>query len=184
MRTGLLETSNHNLNGATPKSQTSRTLFHQFNMSIFDNHDQSTSSTITYNPESEQEAWVAIMYACMAVDGEISDTEIDKMCEQLVLKKLFHNKDIADYYQPVMKAHNLAGSRSMIDNSISKIEHANRPVLFALTMEILLADGILGDNEKKIAEYLSHSLELYPELAKKIVEVLLIKNSGNFIIVN
>ena len=51
-------------------------------------------------------------------------------------------------------------------------------------MEILLADGILGDNEKKIAEYLSHSLELNDELAKKIVEVLLIKNSGNFIIVN
>jgi uncharacterized tellurite resistance protein B-like protein len=153
-------------------------------MSIFDTHIQPTASTITYKPESEQEAWIAIMYACMAVDGEISDTEIDKMCEQLVLKKSFHNKDIADYYEPVMKAHNLVGSRSMIDNSISIIEQANRPVLFALTMEILLADGILGDNEKKIAEYLSNALELDHELAKKIVDVLLIKNSGNFIIVN
>lgn len=167
-----------------PKSQMSRILKHVSCMSIFDTHVQSTNSPITYTPESEQEAWIAIMYACMAVDGEISDTEIDKMCEQLVLKKLFYNKDIADYYQPVMKAHNLAGSRSMIDNSISVIKEESRPVLFALTMEILLADGILGDNEKKIAEYLSNSLELNPELAKKIVDVLLIKNSGNFIIVN
>lgn len=153
-------------------------------MGIFDTHVQSDTSAIIYTPQSEQEAWVAIMYACMAVDGEISDTEIDKMCELLIVKKLFNNKDIADYYEPVMKAHNLAGSRSIIDNSVSTIDAPNKPTLFALTMEILLADGILGDNEKKIAEYLSTSLELNNELAKKIVDVMLLKNKGNFIIVN
>ena len=153
-------------------------------MGIFDTLLESTPSTITYTPQNEQEAWVSIMYACMAADGEISDIEIDKMCELLIGKKIFHNEEIADYYQPVMKAHNLAGSRSMIDNSVSLIDETNRPTLFALTMEILLADGILGDNEMKIAEYLSTALNLEHDLAKKIVDVMLIKNNGNFIIVN
>lgn len=153
-------------------------------MGIFDSHVQSTTTTIIYTPQSEQEAWMAIMYACMAVDGEISDTEIDKMCELLVAKTLFHNKEIADYYESVMKAHNLAGSRSIIDNSVPMIDESNKPTLFALTMEILLADGILGDNEKKIAEYLSIALELSDDIAKKIVDVMLLKNKGNFIIVN
>lgn len=153
-------------------------------MGISDTLFESTPSTIIYAPQNEQEAWVSIMYACMAVDGEISDIEIDKMCELLIGKKIFHNKDIADYYQPVMKAHNLAGSRSMIDNSVSLIEETNRPTLFTLTMEILLADGILGENEIKIAEYLSTALKLEHDLAKKIVDVMLIKNAGNFVIVN
>lgn len=153
-------------------------------MGIFDTDLQSTSSAIMYTPQSEQESWIAIMYACMAVDGEISDTEIDKMCELLIGKKLFHNKEIADYYHPVMKAHNLAGSRSMIDNSVPMVDSANSPTVFALTMEILLADGILGENEMKIAEYLSTALKLEDDLAKKIVDVMLIKNAGNFVIVN
>lgn len=152
-------------------------------MSLFDTHTQSDTSFI-YAPLSEQEAWIAVMYACMAVDGEISDTEIDKMCELLIIKKLFNNKDLADYYEPVMKAHNLVGSRSIIDNSVSMIHPSDKPTLFALTMEILLADGILGDNEKKIAEYLSVALELSDDLAKKIVDVMLLKNKGNFIIIN
>lgn len=153
-------------------------------MGIFDTHIQSNNSMITYAPQSEQEAWIAIIYACMAVDGEISDTEIDKMCELLIVKTLFNNKEIADYYEPVMKVHNIAGSRSLIDNSVSMIEESNKPTLFALTMEILLADGILGDNEKKIAEYLSTALQLSDEIAIKIVDVMLLKNKGNFIIVN
>jgi uncharacterized tellurite resistance protein B-like protein len=153
-------------------------------MGIFDTDVHSTNSTHVYTPQSQQEAWVAIMYACMAVDGEISSTEIDKMCELLIIKKLFTNKDIADYYELVMKAHNLAGSRSIIDNSVSLVDVSDKPTLFALTMEILLADGILGDNEKKIAEYLSIALELSDDMAKKIVDVMLLKNKGNFIIVN
>lgn len=153
-------------------------------MGIFDTLFISAPSAITYAPQSEQEAWVAIMYACMAADGEISDIEIDKLCELLVVKTLFHNKDIAEYYQPVMLAHKHVGSKLLIDNSISMIHEDYKPTLFALTMDILLADGILGEYEKDIAQYLTTALTLDSETAKKIVEIMLIRNNGNFVIVN
>jgi len=153
-------------------------------MGIFDTLFQSTPSTITYAPQSEQEAWVSIMYACMAVDGEISDTETDRLCELLVVKTLFHNLEVADYYQPAMLAHKHVGSKILIDCSVSLIQENNKPTLFTLTMELLLADGILGEKEKEIAEYLTAALALNPETARKIVEVMLIRNAGNFVIVN
>lgn len=153
-------------------------------MGIFDTLSHSTPSAITYVPQSEQEAWVAIMYACMAADGEISDTEIDKLCELLVMKTLFHNKEIADYYQQVMLVHKHVGSKALIDNSVPVIQEGLKPTLFTLTMEILLSDGILGDYEKEIAEYLTAALALDLDTAKKIVEIMLIRNKGNFVIVN
>ena len=153
-------------------------------MGIFDTLFQSTPSTITYAPQSEQEAWVSIMYSCMAADGEISDTEIDKLCELLVVKTLFHNQDLADHYQNSMLAHKQIGSKTLIDSSVSMILESNKPTLFTLTMELLLADGILGAKEKEIAEYLTDALALNPEIAKKIVEIMLIRNTGNFVIVN
>jgi hypothetical protein len=153
-------------------------------MGIFDTLFRSTPSTITYAPQSEQEAWIAIMYACMAADGEISDTEIDKLCELLVVKTLFRNKEIADYYQPAMLAHKHVGSKILIDSSVSLIQENNKATLFTLTMELLLADGILGEKEKEIAEYLTAALALDPETSRKIVEIMLIRNNGNFVIVN
>ncbi len=153
-------------------------------MGIFDTLFHSTPSTITYAPQSEQEAWVSVMYACIAADGEISDTETDKLCELLVVKTLFHNRDIADYYHNSMLAHKQLGSKILIDSSVSAIQESNKPTLFTLTMELLLADGILGEKEKEIAEYLTEALALNPETARKIVEVMLIRNSGNFVIVN
>jgi uncharacterized tellurite resistance protein B-like protein len=54
--------------------------------------------------------------------------------------------------------------------------------LFALVIELLLADGFLGEKEKEILEYLTDLLKIESELAQKIVEVMLIKNKGNVII--
>lgn len=153
-------------------------------MGIFDTLFESSPSTITYAPHNEQAAWVSIMYACIAADGEISDTETDKLCEVLVMKTLFHNQDIADYYHNSMLAHKQIGSKTLIDSSVSIIQESNKPTLFTLIMELLLADGIIGKKEKEIAEYLTDALHLDTDTAKRIVEVMLIRNAGNFVIVN
>lgn len=153
-------------------------------MGIFDTLFESSPSTITYLPQNEQAAWVSVMYACIAADGEISDTETDKLCELLVVKTLFHNQDLADYYHTSMLTHKQIGSKQLIDSSVPMVQEKNRATLFTLTMELLLADGILGRKEKEIAEYLTDALSLDSDSAKKIVEVMLIRNAGNFVIVN
>jgi uncharacterized tellurite resistance protein B-like protein len=152
-------------------------------MGLFDKLFNSNPSTISYSPKNEQEAWVAIMYSCMATDGEVSEIEVDKLVNFLVFKTMFkgHNV-IEDLYKPALRAQKQIGSKEVIDSSVSLIKDESKPTLFALVMEILLADGVLGPDEKEIAEYLTNALSLNPEMAQKIVEVMLIKNQGNIVL--
>lgn len=152
-------------------------------MGLFDKLFNSNPSTVTYSPKNEQEAWVAIMYACIAADGDVSEAETDKMIQFFVFKTMFTGHDIIeDLYKPALTAQKQIGSKVVIDSSTSLISEDGKPTLFALVMELLLADGILGDQEQEIAEYLSESLQLESTLARNIVEVMLIKNKGNVVI--
>lgn len=148
-------------------------------MGLFDKLFSSSTTTFTYEPQSEQEAWIAIMYACIAVDGDVSDVEIDKLSQLVVPKSIFIGRDIVQYYKTAMLAHKQVGSKILIDNSVLKVNDNNKLTLFAIVMELLLADGVLGEKEKEIAEYLTNSLKLSAENAQKIVEILLIKNKDN-----
>jgi uncharacterized tellurite resistance protein B-like protein len=154
-------------------------------MGLFDKlfNSNSASTAVAYTPKNEQEAWVAIMYSCMATDGDVSEIEVDKLVNFLVFKTMFkgHNV-IEDLYKPAMRAQKQIGSKEVIDRSVSSIKEESKPTLFALVMEILLADGILGSDEQEIAEYLTNALSLNQEIAQKIVEVMLIKNQGNIVL--
>lgn len=154
-------------------------------MGIFDKlfNSNLSTSTVSYSPKNEQEAWVAIMYSCMATDGDVSEIEINKLANFLVFKTMFKGHNIVeDLYKPAMHTQKQIGSKEVIDSSVSSITDGNKPTLFALVMEILLADGVLGPEEQEIAEYLTNALNLNLEMAQKIVEVMLIKNQGNIVI--
>jgi uncharacterized tellurite resistance protein B-like protein len=152
-------------------------------MGLFDRLFSQANTGAASNPQNEQEAWVGVLYGCAAADGEVSDIEIDHFARTLVFKAAFKNHDLKNYFKTAMKAQRQGGSKTLIDNSIAKIPAANRPVLFAVVMDLLLADGLLGDKEKEIAEYLAGVLELNMPTAEKIIEVMLIRNTGNLVII-
>ncbi|MBA9078286.1 TerB family tellurite resistance protein [Rufibacter quisquiliarum] len=150
-------------------------------MGLFDKLFSTVQEKVNFSPKNEQEAWVGVMYGCIAVDGDVSESEIETLSRTVVYKSMFKGHKIVDYYRNVALFHKKAGSKELIDSCVSKVPAENRPTLFALTLELLLADGILEDKEKEIIDYLSPALELAPETAMKIVEVILIKNKGNAI---
>lgn len=152
-------------------------------MGLFDKIFKAAApSAFEYRPSNEYEAWVAILYACMAVDGDVADAEIDKMCELLVLKAAFQGKPITEYYRASLNAHKKIGSQGIIDSSAELISEENKPTLLALVMEMLLADGLLEEKEQEIAEYITSKLAIEEVLAQQIIEVILIKNKGNLIL--
>lgn len=130
----------------------------------------------TYTPKSEQEAWIAIMYASMHIDGHIADSEVQKMFDVVANLPLFKRKQVADYYQPALLAHRKVGSYNLIDGSLSFIQEDQKTVLFELIMQLLLADGKLLQKEKEVATYLTTVLELEFDVAKKIVDDLMAKH--------
>lgn len=147
-------------------------------MGLFDKLFSTAPSQITYSPKNEQEATMAIMYACMATDGDVSDIEIDTLARLVGLKKNFQGHDIVAYHKTVLLTHQQIGSKNLIDSSVNAIPIETKPTIFAMVMEILLADGILAEKEREIAEYLASKFSLDEELSQKIVEVILIKNKG------
>ena len=151
-------------------------------MGLFDKIFSSNKTEFKYSPLTEQEAWVAVIYGCMAVDGEVSDSEIDKFVNLISFKQQFINFNIVDLYRTAAFAHRQIGSKGLIESSASKISNDYKPTVFAIVMELLLADGILQNKEQEIAEYLSDALQLQADLAQKIVEVILIKMKGNIMI--
>jgi uncharacterized tellurite resistance protein B-like protein len=144
-------------------------------MSILKKIFGSSSSPKKYIPESEQEAWIAIMYACMHIDGHISDSEIHTMFHLLEKQPLFKRKHVADYYQPAMLGHRKVGDYALIDFSVPLIQEDHKVIIFGLIMQLLLADGVLSDTEKDIAEYLTKAMHLDMKVAKQIVDELLVQ---------
>lgn len=138
-----------------------------------------TSHSANYTPHSEYEAWVAILYACMSADGEISDVEIDAMARLLLFKNKFATIDILPLFQNAMNGKMRVGFFSLVENSTPLIKEEDKPTLLALATELILADGVITEKEKEIIEFLAKQLHLDESLAARIIEVTLIKNRDN-----
>ncbi|GAA4424813.1 hypothetical protein GCM10023188_05050 [Pontibacter saemangeumensis] len=133
----------------------------------------------SYTPKNEQEAWIAIMHACIAVDGKVADEELEELSSTLAGKTMFEGHDVLAYSKTVFYEHPKIGSKGLIDNSVDKIAVENRATLFAQTIQLLLADCVVTDKEKELIHYLYSALDMDPRLANQIVEVILILNKGN-----
>jgi uncharacterized tellurite resistance protein B-like protein len=154
-------------------------------MGLFDRLFNSNSfSKNGYTPRSENEAWVSLLYACMAVDGDISEAETDSFIRLLVFKSRFANVDIAPLYQTAMEVKKQTGPQYMIDQCAPLIHADDRLTILALATELVLADGIIADDEQELLEYVSQKLNIDTPTATKIIEVILIKNKGNRIIID
>jgi hypothetical protein len=130
----------------------------------------------TYTPQNEQEAWIAIMHACVAVDDDVADEELDVMAHTLANRKLFEGHDIMAYSRTVFYAHAQVGSKVLIDNSVDLIAAENRPTLFAHTIQLVLSDCVVTEKEEELIQYLYSALDLDEKKAQEIVKVILILN--------
>jgi hypothetical protein len=140
-------------------------------MGLFDRTYKPT--LVTYSPANEQEAWIAIMHACIAVDEEVADAELEKLSDTLACKPFFEGHNIREYYRVVLFTHAQVGSKHMIDISVDKVLPAHKPALFAACIELLLADGILADKEQELVRYLYSALDLEEHVAKNIINSVL-----------
>jgi Tellurite resistance protein TerB len=135
-------------------------------------------SQLPYVPQNEQEAWIAVMHACIAVDEDVADEELEELSETLACKPLFEGHNIREYYRTVLLNHARIGSKQLIDNSVDAVAPANKAALFAASIELLIADGVLADKEQELVRYLYSALDLEEEQAKKIISNVLDQYQG------
>ena len=143
-------------------------------MSSFENNNSSQNTV-----NSEFEAWVGILYSCISADNQITDSETATLSRVLSSKQKFIGIDIAPLYRKAFNLRAELGQLKYISACSEWIKGEDKETVFALALEVLLADGTLEKEEKNVIEVLSNQLEIEKEMTSKIIEVIFLKNKGN-----
>ena len=144
-------------------------------MSSFEDKSNSDQNPVT----SEFEAWVGILYSCISADNQITDSEKASLSRLLHSKQKFIGIDIAPLYAKSFNLRTELGQLKYISACCELVEDEDKETIFALALEVLLADGTLEKEEKNLIEVLSNRLKIDTEMTSKIIEVIFLKNKGN-----
>ena len=145
------------------------------NMSSSEKFEEKTENPVI----SELDAWVGILYSCISADIQIKDSETASLSKLLYSKEKFVGIDIAPLYAKSFHLKAELGQLNYIAACCEQIKEEDKETVFALALEILLSDGLLGEEEKSIIEVLSKQLKIDVGMTSKIIEVIFLKNKGN-----
>ena len=127
--------------------------------------------------KDEKEAFLAIIYAAIAADGVVEPEEMNALAVTLANKKIFRGIDLKDSFKRINKIHQETGTvMGLIAASAPKISEGYKLTVFATAADFLLTDGNVVGAEEKMLMDLKDALEIADDVAKNIVDVLVIKN--------
>lgn len=144
-------------------------------MSSFEGKNNSNQNTVI----TEFEAWAGILYSCLSADNQIIDSETATLSRILHSKQKFLGIDIAPLYTKSFHLRTEMGQLKYISACCELIKEKDKETVFALALEVLLADGTLDKEEKNVIEVLSNHLKIESGMSSKIIEVIFLKNKGN-----
>jgi tellurite resistance protein len=128
-----------------------------------------------------QEAFVGVVMSAVAADGVITQEEALGVATVLNRMKLFQGvnqnqmKGIFDRTINTLKSQ---GPSQLIMAAKETLPADLRDTAFAIAADLVLADGVVEDREKKFLEELQKAMGVPDDMALKITEVLVIKNRG------
>ncbi len=148
-------------------------------MGLFDKilGGQSSESTSL----SEQEAFFAIMLITVASDGQVSEEESESVWAILNRMQVLRNQTVDQRNSMVRKIQGLLkkhGAAWLLTKAAEGMPPDLRQTAFAVSADLVFADGSVEDTEKEILETIQIAMAVPNELAIKIIEVLQIKNRG------
>src|SRR3954470_15497111 len=130
---------------------------------------------------TEAEAFAGLLVAAAAADGHVADREVGDLRAHLGRMKLFADltdgrwRALADTLYRLLKRD---GVLALADRCAAVLPHELRDCAFANACDLILADGAVEDAERAFLEHLQRVLELDPDIALNIVEVMITKNKG------
>jgi uncharacterized tellurite resistance protein B-like protein len=133
--------------------------------------------TLTLTPA---EAFAALVLSTVRADGRISAEEASRVNQVLGATRLFHTTD-TETLQPllsqVMSLVQRHGPDAVMDLAARALPVPLRAPAFAVSVDLVLADGEAGPQERRFIDALQTRLAIADEEAAKIVDVMLVKNS-------
>ncbi len=146
-------------------------------MGVFDNlFGSAEKSSLT-----AQEAFAGILMGASGCDGQIADEEVGGLITTLLRMKLYQRFGDKHYHQMLSKLHGVLkrkGVDVLIGACVAALPDDLRETAFANACDIVLADGVVEDDEKEFLNEITRKLDIAADRAKKIVKVMVIKNRG------
>lgn len=127
------------------------------------------------------EAFAAIALLAIAADGYAADAEIQGIMTSLSRMQLFRSypgdvmRKMFDRLQSIIQRQ---GAEGLFNAAVVALPDELRETVFAVTTDLILADGEVTQEEEKLLNDLCRALEITEQTALKIIDVMLIKNRG------
>ncbi len=130
---------------------------------------------------SPQESFAGILMGATACDGHIADDEVHGLVVALARMKLYERMNDKQFNQMLNKLYGVIkkkGVEFLIDGCVEQLPNGLEKTAFSSACDIVLADGIIEDDEKEFIESLRKKLKLEGQVAKVIAEIMVVKNKG------
>jgi uncharacterized tellurite resistance protein B-like protein len=135
--------------------------------------------------ENEQEAAVAILFASVLYQDKIlTEAEIEQLSRMLVLSSKFKGSSLNELTKKALSLQAAHGSKAIIEQSAPLITENFRETLFAMSCEIVTADGTVNDQESELLAMIALYMGLSMETMKMMLTTYLIRNRWNVQIVD
>jgi len=130
--------------------------------------------------ENEQEAAVAILFACVLHKSKnLSQQQIEHLSRMLVLSARFKSVNLNDLTIKALSLQSVKGSKTLIEQSAPLITDEFKETLFAMACEVLTADGKVEAAESDIIALVALSLGISMEVMKMMLTTYLVRNRWN-----
>jgi tellurite resistance protein len=130
---------------------------------------------------SKQEAFAGVLLGATASDGHISDDEMRGLCTVLFRMKMFENwtdDRINQVFNRLLGMIKREGVEKVLQKCAQALPEELHKTAFANACDMILADGVVEEEEKEFISLLWKALGISGDDAKTIAQVMVIKNKG------
>jgi tellurite resistance protein len=148
-------------------------------MGLFDNLFGSEKGSAREMTKSE--AFAGILLGACASDGHIADEEAQGLVTIMGRMKLYENWTGEKFNSTINRLLGLIkriGVEKMIRRCAEVLPRQLHETAFVNACDLVLADGVVEDEEKEFLEDLQRTLDVSGDQALTIIEVMVIKNRG------
>src|SRR4051812_12906110 len=147
-------------------------------MGLFDDVLENFGGQQAFGP---QEGFAGVLLATAAHDGHIADEEVTSLLNTLSRMKLYQQvpdqrfRGMMDRLLGILKR---GSPEQLMSQSVKACPPELRETVFAAATDIVLADGVVEQEERELLNSLMIALELDSNRATTIVRVMVVKNKG------
>jgi hypothetical protein len=147
-------------------------------MGLFDKVFGSVEGSQPFGPH---EGFAGILLGASACDGHIADEEVQSLFTMLSRMRMYQRYS-DKHWQTLMNrllGHlKRRGVDDLLDKAAEALPAELRETVFANACDIVLADGVVEDDEKVFMQQLQTKLGIPDSSAQTIAQVMVIKNKG------